>query len=47
MSGRLLRFTGVLAAVAGVVVFQASGYGPRAAAQVSSGARSARPEARK
>ena len=31
MSARVLRFTGVLSAVAGVVVFQASGYGPRAA----------------
>jgi len=42
MSGRVLRFTGVLSAVAGVVVFQASGYGPKAAAQVAQVAPGAR-----
>ena len=47
MSGRVLRFTGVLSALIGVVVFQASGYGPKAAAQVSTAARSAKAEARK
>ena len=36
MSGRLLRFTGVLSAVTVVVVFQASGYGLQAAAQARS-----------
>ena len=46
MSGRLLRFTGVLSAVV-VVVFQASGYGQQATAQVAPGARGAKPEARK
>jgi len=47
MNGRVLRITGALTVVTTVVVFQASGYGPTAAAQSAQAARSARPEARK
>ncbi|MEO8258258.1 MAG: hypothetical protein ABI868_13000 [Acidobacteriota bacterium] len=46
MNWRVRRFTGVLLAVA-IVVLEASGFHPAAAAQSAPGARAARPDARK